>query len=286
MAQLGCHALFLGTAETAARASLATLLQPLICTTLTHDRHRVAGSEDIQLGKNESMKDTARVLSRFTDVLLARVYAHADITQLCAESSVPVINALSDLTHPLQGLADLMTLRQHFGTTKGLTLAWVGDGNNIAHTLLSAAAQCGFNLKLATPPGYEPSAAVLARARTLAAAAGVRILTTNDPLEAVAGAHAIITDTWVSMGQESEAAMRKAAFAGYQVTEALAAEGGADPKWVFLHCLPRKPQEVDDAVFYSPTRSLVWDEAENRKWTVMAVALAQLHGGADVPLLK
>ena len=243
-----------------------------------------SGSEDIQLGKNESLRDTARVLSRFNDVLLARVYGHGDILELCAESTVPVINALSDLTHPLQGLADVLTLRQHFGSTKGLTVAWVGDGNNITHTLLSAAAPCGFNLRVATPVGYEAKASVVARARKDCAATGVSITTTHDPLEAVAGAHVIVTDTWVSMGQEGEAAARKASFAGYQVTEAMAAAGGADPRWVFLHCLPRKPQEVDDAVFYSPTRSLVWDEAENRKWTVMAVILAQLQGGAAVPM--
>jgi len=208
------------------------------------------------------------------------VYGHGDIDTLCSAASVPVINALSDTHHPLQGLADLLTLRERFGSLEGLTLAWVGDGNNIAHTLLSAAGPCGFHLRLATPPGYEPAPEVLARARGLAEAAGTQIWLGADPVEAVAGAHAVVTDTWVSMGQEAAAAERKAAFAGYQVTEALCA--GARKDWVFLHCLPRKPQEVDDHVFYGP-RSLVWDEAENRRWTVMAVVLAQLLGGADLP---
>jgi len=242
------------------------------------------GSEDIQLGKAETLKDTARVLSRYSDVILARVYGHADITALCAESSVPVINALSDLHHPLQGLADLMTLQEAYGRLAGLTLGWVGDGNNITHTLLSAAGTLGFNMRVATPRGYECDAGVVAAARTAAAAGGVSLHFTHTPEEAVAGADVIVTDTWVSMGQETEAAARVAAFAGYQVTEALAARGGAKPDWRFLHCLPRKPHEVDDAVFYSPTRSLVWDEAENRKWTVMAVTLAQVLGTVTVPV--
>jgi ornithine carbamoyltransferase len=240
-----------------------------------------AGSEDIQLGKNESLRDTARVLSRFNDLILARVYGHADITTLCAESAVPVINALSDMHHPLQGLADLMTLQQRFGSLRGLTVAWVGDGNNIAHTLMSSAGRMGYNMRVATPKGYEPHAGVTARAAELAAAAGTQLWLGTDASEAVRGADVIVTDTWVSMGQEAEVSKRLRDFAGYQVTEAMAAQGGASKDWVFLHCLPRKPQEVDDAVFYGP-RSLVWDEAENRKWTVMAVALAQLQGGADL----
>ncbi len=240
------------------------------------------GSEDIQLGKSESLLDTAKVLSRYNDVILARVYGHADITALCDAATVPVINALSDMHHPLQGLADVMTLEEKFGTTAGRTIAWVGDGNNILHTFLSAAGKVGYNVRYATPRGYEPSADIVARSAADAKAGGVSITATHDPLEAVRGADVVVTDTWVSMGQEAEYKKRLADFAGYQVTEALMKKGGAAPGWAFLHCLPRKPQEVDDAVFYSP-RSLVFDEAENRKWTVMATALAQLLGGADVP---
>ena len=151
-------------------------------------------------------------------------------------------------------------------------------GRACQRSLLSAAGPLGFNVQYATPPGFEPPAPVLAAARAAAAAAGVRIEGSNDPLLAVRGADAILTDTWVSMGQEGEAGARLAAFRGFQVTEALAKRGGAKPGWVFLHCLPRKPQEVDDDVFYGP-RSRVWDEAENRKWTFQAVALAQLCGG-------
>lgn len=241
------------------------------------------GSEDIQLGKNESLRDTARVLSRFNDGILARVYGHADIEGLCAEASVPVINALSDREHPLQGLADMLTMREAFGALRGLTVAWVGDGNNVCATLLSAAPAMGFDVQVATPPGYGVAPALLARATAAAAAAGTRIAVGADPRAALAGAHVVATDTWVSMGQEAEKAARQAAFAGFQVTERLAADAGAHPEWRFLHCLPRKPDEVDDEVFYSPRRSLVWDEAENRMWTVMAVLLAQMDGGAAVP---
>jgi ornithine carbamoyltransferase len=243
------------------------------------------GSEDIQLGKNESMVDTARVLSRFNDIILARVFAHADIEQLCKEASVPVINALSDAHHPLQGLADFLTLVERCGGAAGVagkTLAWVGDGNNILHTLLQGAPKLGMHVQYATPRNYEPDAAIVAAAAADAAAAGTRMTATHDPAAAVAGANVIVTDTWVSMGHEADAARRLKDFTGYQVTEALARKGGAAPDWTFLHCLPRKPQEVDDAVFYGP-RSLVWDEAENRMWTVMAVALAQLQGGLAMP---
>jgi len=238
------------------------------------------GSEDVQLGKNETLLDTARVLGRFSDIVLARVFAHADIDVLCRECPAPVINALSDAHHPLQLLADVQTLEERLGPVAGRTLAWVGDGNNILLTLLSAAGALGYNVRYATPRGYAPDAAVVARAAERARAAGVELVATHDPLEAVRGADAVVTDTWVSMGQEDEAAARAAAFAGYRVTEDLARRGGAKPGWVFLHCLPRKQNEVDDEVFYGG-RSLVWDEAENRKWTVMAVFLAQLLGGMD-----
>jgi ornithine carbamoyltransferase len=233
----------------------------------------MSGSEDIQLGKNESLLDTSRVLGRFNDIVLARVFAHSDIDELCRECEKPIINALSDMHHPLQLLADIQTLQERFGgSVEGRTLAWVGDGNNILLTFLSSAGALGYNVRYATPPGYEPDAAILARAQALAKVAGVTIVGTHDPLEAVKGADAIVTDTWVSMGQESEAAARTKSFAGYQVTEEMGRRGGAKPNWIFLHCLPRKPNEVDDEVFYGK-RSVVWDEAENRKWTFQAVAL-------------
>jgi ornithine carbamoyltransferase len=239
------------------------------------------GSEDIQLGKNESMLDTAKTLSRFNDVILARVYKHDDIVELCKHSTVPVINALSDAHHPLQGLADLMTIEQHLRTTEGRTIAWIGDGNNILQTFLTMASIGRFHVRYATPKNYEPNSMIVDKAIKNAVAVGVSITATNDPLEAVKGADVVVTDTWVSMGMEKEELDRKKAFSGYQVTEDLCKRGGAKNDWKFLHCMPRKKEEVSDEVFYS-SRSLVFDEAENRKWTVMAITLAQLLGGADL----
>jgi len=232
------------------------------------------GPNDVQLGVNESMRDTAQVLSRFNDIILARVFGHEDIVELSQHATVPVINALSDLHHPLQTLADLLTLREHFGNNlQGKTIAWVGDGNNVLHDLALGAALLGMHVHIATPTGYEMNADIMTRTQKLADAAGSRVLCTTDPLEAVKDAHVIVTDTWVSMGQEDEAKKRIQDFAGYQVTKQMMAH--ADDTAVFLHCLPRHSEEVDDEVFYSD-QSLVFDEAENRMWTVMAVAAAQL----------
>jgi ornithine carbamoyltransferase len=233
------------------------------------------GPSDIQLGVNESMRDTANVLSRFNDVLLARVFGHGDVVELARYSSVPVINALSDRHHPLQTLADLMTLQEHFGRNAlaGKTVAWVGDGNNVLHDLALGGATLGMNVNVATPVGYEMDADILATTKELASEHGGSVRVTNVAAEAVQGAHCVVTDTWVSMGQEAEYAKRVAEFAGYQVDDALMAH--ADPSAVFLHCLPRHQEEVADEVFYSD-RSLVFPEAENRMWTVMAVMAAQL----------
>ena len=222
------------------------------------------------------MKDTALVLSRFNSILLARVFGHQDITELAQHATVPVINALSDRHHPLQTLADLMALQQHFGheSLQGKTLAWVGDGNNVLHDLMYGATKLGMNLRIATPVGYEPDPTVLeitnqlvVENRTLA------VVSTTDASEAVRGADVVVTDTWVSMGQEEEHEKRLKEFEGYEVNKALMAK--ANPGAVFLHCLPRHKEEVTDEVFYSEA-SLVFPEAENRMWTVMAVMAAQL----------
>ena len=233
------------------------------------------GPSDIQLGVNESMRDTASVLSRFNDVILARVFGHTDVVELAKYSNVPVINALSDLHHPLQTLADLMTLQEHFGkeNLKGKTVAWVGDGNNVLHDLALGSAILGMNVNVATPKGYEMNADILARTQKLAAQHGGQVMTTTVAAEAVQGSHCVVTDTWVSMGQEAEYAKRVAEFDGYQVDNKLMSH--ADPSAVFLHCLPRHQEEVADEVFYSE-KSLVFPEAENRMWTVMAVMAAQL----------
>mmetsp|Transcript_54481 Transcript_54481/g.63679 ORF Transcript_54481/g.63679 Transcript_54481/m.63679 type:complete len:349 (-) Transcript_54481:168-1214(-) len=233
------------------------------------------GPSDIQLGVNETMKDTALVLSRFNDLVLARVFKHDDVKELAKHSTVPVINALSDLHHPLQTLADIMALQQHFGSDnlKGKTVSWVGDGNNILHDLMLGSVKLGMNVNIATPVGYEPDGEIMSKTLELASESGANVMTTNIADEAVAGAHAVFTDTWVSMGQEEETAERLKEFAGYQVNNALMSK--ADPSAVFLHCLPRHAEEVDDEVFYGP-QSIVFPEAENRMWTVMAIMAAQL----------
>ena len=239
------------------------------------------GSDDIQLGVNESILDSARVLSRFNSVILARVFGHEDVMQIANDSSVPVINALSDKYHPLQILADLMTLQEHMGKDlSGLKVAWVGDGNNILHSLMVSLPKLGIDLSIATPNGYEPDDDVMQIAKKDAEEHGTFLEHTTKPLEAVANSDVVVTDTWVSMGQEDEAAKRLKDFEGYQVTKKMMKN--ANSSWRFLHCLPRKPYEVDDDVFYDSNRSLVWDEAENRMWTVMAVFMAQLRGTENI----
>ena len=235
------------------------------------------GSDDIQLGVNESVLDSARVLSRFNSLILARVFGHEDIVEIANESSVPVINALSEKYHPLQILADLMTLQEHMGEDlSGMKVAWVGDGNNILHSLMVALPKLGIDLAIATPAGYEPDNDVMEIAKSDSQIYGSRVEHTTNPLDAVAGCDVVVTDTWVSMGQEEEAAKRLKDFEGYQVTKQMMSV--ANPDWRFLHCLPRKPYEVDDDVFYDDQRSLVWDEAENRMWSVMGVFMMQLRG--------
>lgn len=234
------------------------------------------GPSDIQLGVNESMKDTALVLSRFNSIILARVFSHSDIMELGEHATVPVINALSDLHHPLQTLADLMALEDHFGTDncRGKTIAWVGDGNNVLHDLMLGGAKLGMNIRIATPKGYECNADILAKTQDLAKENGTEpVFITNVADEAVKSSDVIVTDTWVSMGQEEEMAKRMEEFAGYEVNTELM--GKANEGAVFLHCLPRHPEEVTDEVFYSDA-SLILPEAENRMWTVMAVFAAQL----------
>ena len=234
------------------------------------------GPSDIQLGVNESMRDTALVLSRFNSLILARVFSHNDITELAKYATVPVINALSDLHHPLQTLADLMALEDHFGTEnmRGKTVAWVGDGNNVLHDLMLGSAKLGMNVRIATPEGYECNSDILEKTRQLAKENCTEdVFLTNIAAEAVTNSDVVVTDTWVSMGQEDEYAKRMKEFDGYQVNKDLMnkANDGA----VFLHCLPRHPEEVTDEVFYSDA-SLILPEAENRMWTVMAVMAAQL----------
>jgi ornithine carbamoyltransferase len=243
------------------------------------------GSQDIQLGVNESLYDTSVVVSSMVSGIVARVNAHEDVAQLAQHSTVPVINALSDLYHPLQTIADYLTIHEAFvpssATTdglglEGLKIAWVGDANNVLFDLALGAAKLGCDLSVATPKGYEiPQSIkeVISATNPIAGTAANFLTETNVPEEAVKGADLIVTDTWVSMGQEEEKAKRMRAFNGFQVTPELAKRGGAKEGWKFMHCLPRHPEEVSDEVFYSPA-SLVFQEAENRLWA----ALAALEG--------
>ena len=217
-------------------------------------------SRDIQLGRGEPLRDTARVLSRYVDILMARVFAQESIEELAAWASVPVINALSDRFHPCQALADLLTLRETFGDDlAGKRLAYVGDGNNMAHSLLLAGTRIGMEVAVATPPGYEPDETVVQLTRT---GEKGRAVLTHDPSEAVDGAIAVYTDVWASMGQEDERDRRLRDFKGWTVDAALMAK--AAPDAIFLHCLPaHRGEEVAEDVLEGP-QSAVWRQAENR----------------------
>jgi ornithine carbamoyltransferase len=226
------------------------------------------------IGAREPIKDVARNMDRWVDAIVARTFSQDTIEQLAHWSSVPVINALSDLYHPCQVLADMLTLKEHFGDLAGLKLAFCGDGNNVAHSLMLTAARLGIDFAIATPPGYEPNAEIVAQAEGLAALSGSTLTITNDPAEAVDGAHAVYTDVWTSMGQEKEAAKRRKAFHRFQVNDTLFAL--ARPDAVFLHCLPaHREEEVTDSVI-EHSRSLVFDQAENRLHAQKALLLLML----------
>jgi ornithine carbamoyltransferase len=229
--------------------------------------------DELQVGRGEPIADTARVLSSYCEAIVVRTSAQREARELAEHSSVPVINALTDDHHPCQALADCLTLREHFGSLDGLTLAYVGDGNNVAHSLIEAAQLTGMHLRLATPPGCLPDPSILA-----AAGSSVRILET--PEEAVAGAHAVCTHVWVSMGKEGGGEEHRAQLEGYRVTPALMALACHDA--VFLHCLPaHRGEEVDGAVIDGPA-SLVWTQAANRLPTEQALLSALITGDWEV----
>jgi ornithine carbamoyltransferase len=227
---------------------------------------------------NESLYDTALVLSSMTAAIVARVGPHSDVADLAKHSAVPVINALSDLYHPLQIIADFLTIAEISPSTsssslglEGMKIAWIGDANNVLFDLAIGATKLGVDISVATPKGYEiPSAMrdVIAHAASTTPQAG-KLFETTVPEEAVKNADILVTDTWVSMGQEEESAKRLKAFEGFQITSELAKRGGAKDSWSFMHCLPRHPEEVSDEVFYGP-RSVVFREAENRLWAAIS----------------
>lgn len=250
MQQLGGHALYLSPAE-------------------------------VGLGQRESVYDVARVLSRYVDAIAARTFAQPTLEVLARYSSVPVINALSDLEHPCQALADLFTIFEKKGELEGVTLAFVGDGNNVAHSLLLAASLIGMNFRIASPPGYGVQESLMRLAQGFALESGAELLFTEEPQSAVTQADVVYTDVWASMGQEAEAEKRRQAFARYQVNEALLSRAKADT--IFMHPLPaHHGEEVAEGILES-LPSVVFDQAENRLHLQKAL-LAQMLGGLEIPL--
>jgi ornithine carbamoyltransferase len=228
------------------------------------------------LGERETIADVARNLERWVDVIVLRTYAHDTITEMAANSRVPVINALSDFEHPCQALADYMTLEEHFGSVAGLNFTYVGDGNNVCHSLMLSGAQLGTNVTVATPRGYSPDIEIVTIAREMAEKNGCEIKLTQDPQAAVENADAVYTDVCVSMGMEHESTKRAPIFRPFQVNEALMSKAASHA--VFMHCLPaRRNEEVTDAVIDSP-QSIVFDQAENRLHAQKALLLLLLAG--------
>ena len=222
----------------------------------------VLDAQSTQLGRGETIEDTARVLSRYVEAIVIRTFGQDRIESLAAASDVPVVNALTDYAHPCQALADLQTIRQHKGTLAGITLAYLGDGNNMAHSLLLAGAIAGMHVRVASPPGFEPLDQATARAAELAIASGGSVAVMNDPLEAAAGADVLYTDVWASMGQESEAASRRDTFRPYEIDDRIVAAAATDV--VVMHCLPaHRGEEIAASVIDGPA-SIVFDQAENR----------------------
>lgn len=238
---------------------------------------------EVGLGKRESVPDVARVLCRYVDVIAARTFSHETVEVLARYADVPVINALSDLEHPCQALADLLTVYEKKGELEGLTLAYVGDGNNVAHSLMLAAALTGINFRIASPQGYLVKDFILQKAKDYAAASGAEIVCTVDPKQAVSGADVVYTDVWTSMGQEAEAEERRRIFAGYQVNSDLLALAREDA--IVMHPLPaHRGEEVADDVLES-VQSVVFDQAENRLHAQKAL-LVDMLGGLEIPELS
>lgn len=231
----------------------------------------VLSATDLQLGRGETVEDTARVLSRYVDALVVRTFAQSRLETLAGAGSVPIVNALSDLDHPCQALADLQTIRAATGGLAGRRLTYLGDGNNVAHALLLAGGLSGLDVTVAHPAGFAPQPAVLDRARVLAAASGARLVATTDVQAALSGADVLYTDVWASMGQEEEAAARRRAFAAYQLDADALAAAGQDA--FVMHCLPaHRGEEISAAVLDGP-RSIVWEQAENRLHAQKALLL-------------
>ena len=238
---------------------------------------------EVGLGKREAVSDVARVLCRYVDAIVARTFSHQTLEIMASYSGIPVINALSDLEHPCQALADLLTIYEKKGELNGLTLAFIGDGNNVAHSLLLASSLAGMNFKIASPPGYTVQDSILHLAREYAMDSGAEISCTEDPRVAVSGADVVYTDVWTSMGQEAETEKRRQIFANYRVDSELYSLAKEDA--IFMHPLPaHRGEEVTDSVLDS-LQSVVFDQAENRMHLQKAL-LAQILGGSGRPLAR
>ena len=232
---------------------------------------------DIQLGKSETVGDTSQVLSRFLGAMTYRCFSHDDVAELAKHADVPVLNALSDKHHPCQAAADLMTVLEHFDDPGEITVAWVGDGNNVLHDLMLACAMLGIDIHYAVPEGYEPAEDVVERTKALAETHGSKATMTHDPIEAVSGAHVVYTDVFISMGEE-HMKDKVQAFDGFQVNEAMV--GHMDEAWKFMHCLPaHRGDEVTDWVM-DHKHSIVFDQAENRMWAQMSLLAYFINEGA------
>ncbi|WPK26893.1 hypothetical protein PUMCH_004261 [Australozyma saopauloensis] len=230
------------------------------------------GKDDIQLGTNECIEDTTRVISSMTSCIFARVNSHNDIQELCKYSSVPIINALCDKYHPLQAITDILSIKEAFGKTEGLKLAWIGDANNVFNDLCIASLKSGISVSVLVPEGISIDESVVADAQTLVGASNglLKFEVYNKPTDALKNANVVVTDTWISMGEEGQAAAKLKQFAGYQIDQKMVKEGGVNSDWRFMHCLPRHQEEVADDVFYG-SQSIVFEEAENRLYAAMAV---------------
>jgi ornithine carbamoyltransferase len=240
--------------------------------------HAIYLTHDVVLGARESVRDVARNLENFVDGIVVRTGPHEVAQELATQAQIPVINGLTLREHPCQALADVFTMRERFGRLDGLVVAFVGDGNNVYHSLALLGAALGMEVRLAHPPGYAPNERIVARAQELAAASGARLTFGHDPVEAVRGAAVVYTDAWTSMGQEAEAEERRDAFAGFRVDDALLDAAG--PEAVAMHCLPaHRGEEITSSVMDGP-RSLIWEQSENRLHVQKAL-LTEVLGGTE-----
>lgn len=235
----------------------------------------VLSASELQLGRGETIEDTARVLSRYVDALMIRTYGHAEVETLAEHADIPIINGLTDSYHPCQVLADLQTVQERFGTLQGLRLAYVGDGNNMANSLLIGCVKMGMEILMCTPPGFMPDADVLAYVQQLGSTTGGRVEISHEPLSAAKGAHVLYTDVWVSMGQETETAERRKAFTGFQINAELLGEAADEA--IVLHCLPAHRGEEITGEVLDGRQSAVFDQAENRLHAQKALMAALMR---------